>query len=59
MSHSPEQMRKKAEAMNEARHHHMHATVDGSKGRPQHAMHSHMAHMGDGGMMKEREMGGE
>lgn len=33
MSHSAEQMRKKAEAMAEAEHHAEHGTVDGSKKR--------------------------
>lgn len=33
MSHSPEQMRKKAEAMREAVHHNEHSTVDGDPSR--------------------------
>lgn len=57
MSHSAEQMRKKAEAMAEAEHHHRHSTVDGEKARPQHMMHSHMAHMD--GVKEETMEGGE
>ena len=33
MSHSPEQMRQKAEAMRKAEHHMKNSTVDGSPGR--------------------------
>jgi hypothetical protein len=45
MSHSPEQCRKKEEAMREAEMHQKHDTVDGSKARNEHS--SHMAHMGN------------
>jgi hypothetical protein len=58
MSHSAEQMRKKAEAMREAHMHHKHATVDGERPRAQH--NSHMAHMNDGmgsPEMKNMDMG--
>lgn len=42
MSHSPEQNRKKAEAMADAHHHNLHGTVDGERARDH---SSHMAHM--------------
>lgn len=45
MSHSPDQLRQKAEAMREAAHHVEHSTVDGSPKRS--SFPSHMAHMMD------------
>jgi len=56
MSHSPEQMRQKAEAMEEAEHHHMNANVTGmcvkqmanEKPNPSNSVVPNMSHNRDG-----------